>query len=798
MSLYINRIYIKNFKLFNSLSQPIEIDSKNLIVLDGPNGFGKTSIFDVIELILTDKLKRIRKADSRNRYKDLLLKNNNSEESLLKVEFINEHGEPQFTLAKKIEADYSTEKNLPNDFDIFKTHILSDFNDNLSGDTLIQDYNEIVKKFGANLKEVFNLIHYVEQEDNKLLLKMNENERLEQLASLFNTEDEQQEEEYYTNLRNYVKTKKEDLTQKIASLNADIDKMNISIETETGNKEYLKLLPHLTISEPWDLEDLDIKDNTQLEKYLRDLEDIKCFIKNFEDYNSVKLNKSINHYIESPNLIQDYIIITSKNSGIEKLKLRYESQVEIFKIIKDLEKASFITKWKEIDFKKVLESNLTGAQLLSEEGYITITEKINELIKLEESSTQTSNSLRELFNIRSNFVEQFKQKHSIHPEIIDSHCPLCGNDWETVDNLIGAIEQKRSFLQSLLDDVSNTINKSLEELHSEEITNIIESGNLFFNKQNKLLISSDNHNQFIQGQRNVNNVREFEKWLNHNSIVLDQIIEKTDDYLNPKELEIKYQKIIEILKSKYNKVTNGESIVLDIEKYDLIFNRYFLNDSIAVKFCNEGAINNKISFIKTSYYNDVLKKKKELQNVLEESELYINKYNLLYKDLDNIVKEYKNKTKLYWKKIIKDIEIIFYIYSGKILQSHPTGLGIFMKESGAKSIRFITHPEKDHDVSNFMSSGQLAAITLSLTLAINKVYGNKGLSTLLIDDPLQTMDDINISSFLDLLRNDFSNKQIILSTHEEHVTKYMLYKFSNYNLETQSLNLREKYYSENI
>ena len=68
---------------------------------------------------------------------------------------------------------------------------------------------------------------------------------------------------------------------------------------------------------------------------------------------------------------------------------------------------------------------------------------------------------------------------------------------------------------------------------------------------------------------------------------------------------------------------------------------------------------------------------------------------------------------------------------------------------------------------------------------------------MLIDDPLQTMDDINISSFLELLRNDFCDKQIILSTHEEDVTNYMLYKFSNFNLEAQSLNLKDKYYIEN-
>ncbi|MGN7479871.1 AAA family ATPase [Solibacillus silvestris] len=349
MSLFINRIYIKNFKLFNSLTQPIEINSKNLIILDGPNGFGKTSIFDVIELILTGQLKRIKKADSRNKYKEVLLKNNNSEESLLKVEFVNELGESQFTLAKRIEANYSNEKNLPDNFDIFETHLLSNFEDVLTEDTLIQDYNKIYQKFEIDLNNVFNLIHYVEQEDNKLLLSMNENERLNQLGYLFNTEEEQNEEKYYQNLRLNVNTKRSNLSNKITALNAEIQKMNYSIEIETGKKEYFRLLPHLGVIEPWDLEELNIIDNTQLEKYLRDLEDIKLFVKNLDDYNSEKINESISRFIGTPNLIRDYIIISSKKSKIEDLKQQYSSQVEVYKIIKSLEKTSFISNWKEIE-----------------------------------------------------------------------------------------------------------------------------------------------------------------------------------------------------------------------------------------------------------------------------------------------------------------------------------------------------------------------------------------------------------------------------------------------------------------
>ena len=126
----INKIYIKNFKLFEDIPQPISLGDAALTVLDGPNGFGKTSIFDVIELILTGKLKRIKKSDARIKYNELLLQNNSSEESILKIEFKNTENDSTFTLVKTIPANFLTEKNSPDDFDIFDTHLLDDFWEN--------------------------------------------------------------------------------------------------------------------------------------------------------------------------------------------------------------------------------------------------------------------------------------------------------------------------------------------------------------------------------------------------------------------------------------------------------------------------------------------------------------------------------------------------------------------------------------------------------------------------------------------------------------------------------------------
>ena len=53
------------------------------------------------------------------------------------------------------------------------------------------------------------------------------------------------------------------------------------------------------------------------------------------------------------------------------------------------------------------------------------------------------------------------------------------------------------------------------------------------------------------------------------------------------------------------------------------------------------------------------------------------------------------------------------------------------------------------------------------------------------------MDDINMISFVELLRREFSDNQIIVSTHEEQFSNYIRYKFKKYNIETQAITLKD-------
>jgi DNA repair exonuclease SbcCD ATPase subunit len=87
-----------------------------------------------------------------------------------------------------------------------------------------------------------------------------------------------------------------------------------------------------------------------------------------------------------------------------------------------------------------------------------------------------------------------------------------------------------------------------------------------------------------------------------------------------------------------------------------------------------------------------------------------------------------------------------------------------------------------------MSSGQIAALVISFTLALNKKYSRN--KVLLIDDPVQTMDELNIAGFVELLRNDFGDRQIFISTHEDKMSAYMRYKFEKFGLKTKRVNMK--------
>ena len=81
----------------------------------------------------------------------------------------------------------------------------------------------------------------------------------------------------------------------------------------------------------------------------------------------------------------------------------------------------------------------------------------------------------------------------------------------------------------------------------------------------------------------------------------------------------------------------------------------------------------------------------------------------------------------------------------------------------------------------FFSSAQLNTVALSVFLGGALSKSNPKVNTIFIDDPIGHFDDLNILSFIDVLRTIITetNWQIIISTHEENFYEVMKIKLNS-------------------
>lgn len=233
---------------------------------------------------------------------------------------------------------------------------------------------------------------------------------------------------------------------------------------------------------------------------------------------------------------------------------------------------------------------------------------------------------------------------------------------------------------------------------------------------------------------------------------------------------------------------------MQLYSYDMVEKRYknYLNE-LRSKYM-KGQLQARLKYIQSVVFkreNDETELlKKELVELLKRKKRVAflrDKLVALNKEYGKSVDEYKNMT-------LKSLRVPLLIYTGKILQDYQNGLGVFVNKD---EMRFVSNGDAKHDILNTFSSGQLSGFVLAFLFAMNKQYIKKSdddLGFVLIDDPVQTMDDINISSLIEVLRNDFADKQIIISTHESEKENYILYKFFKYNQVGQSFNVKEELY----
>jgi DNA repair protein SbcC/Rad50 len=782
-SIKISRVYIENFKSIEKAT--LHFKNQTVTVLDGPNGFGKTSIYDVIELILTGSIRRIKqlKINVGNRgYDDYLFAKDQSISIILKIELevfdANCNLIEKIIIGRKIEPmSLNRSRKRPFDFD-YSVHLLGEFegdltDENRSSQITVEKLLEI-----SDIESKYGLYHYIEQEESSHLLKKNEKERMDSISKLFNIESEIKEWDILEKVKNKLIHHKKSLNKKISEIT--IDSTASDENAQTSEVEFSQLINIPSNKIVWDQKIIKPLDKEQKAIYLEQLEEIKGLITNFDEFMIETKNERIRGIASKDQRLSALIILGHFDEEFEQIKASHILKKMFENIKSKIENKDIFTD--EVNWNLVFEH---FNPIFSKE---VLLQKINFIKGLTTNSSNLSRIVEKLLTTRKDLVSKYDE-YIGNKQVNGNDCPLCGKEWETYQDLIKQIDNKTELFKEELDNSGTVILDEIDKLYEKCLTQLVISIDEFV--KNSI---TDAFFEQIQEYKLLNiDFHAAKNFFSDLNIDIQTYYNKEKNYVN--NLSERVEKIKEVL---YSRISKSKLENENYKEYQGLYKSIFANNEEVIKGINIANIDQKKDYIEYMYYMQASELFNKHQRLVKQLELVDESIN----NLNDTIAIYNEKINGYRAKMISEIEIPFYVYSGKIIQTHQRGIGVFIKEEQSeqtddpqlKAINFVPPEKTAHDIMHSFSSGQLSATVLAFSLALNKVYNNSGLGTLLIDDPIQTMDEINMASFVELLRNDFSNRQIILSTHEDKISMYIRYKFSKYGHKTGNVNVKEEFY----
>jgi len=768
MSWKIARIEVSNFKAFKHIN--LDLGNSSLLTLDGPNGYGKTSIFDAIELLLTGQIKRIRNLFStlmtkqQKNYDDNLFWNTRSGKQNLsiKIEFLD--GERRLVLARHAPVNvFDTKKNnRADEFKHFTLYELPDF-DSKAYTVENKRKNEFLDEiFGRNFRENFSFLNYLEQGQNKLL-HTRVDERKDALGSLFNISDITTEidncKSVVTKITKYLGDV--DRKAKETSLEAESTTLREILQADLDGVEYKKLSTIESVP-GWDKEvpfiTYDQEAYTQFIESIRKLDDLlpqKAIIR-IRAENEV-IEADIKRHSESLNSLAKLGSDVSKLDNLDKVKNELDQLAIASAIIKRGT------------------SVITAEQARTLPGWATNRLEWFELQITTRNTLQTKNAANDSAVVElARLKQQLLEEHAkLYPD--DKFCPLCGNDWKVHTSMLEAVEERAQKIADALDKDGRTLVALITSMTTEltALENYIQSREAVLNPQYNDAL----HKTLQEAKSRLPAIQLLVEQLRAEDIQITFTFNDDEVVVAARREELR-----NLMRAK-----KTDEALAPPEDWRQTINAAF-KDVQDFYIFDPQDLKNKERYIrvKANEAQSIRLKKclEDLQKIQRENEAAVKakeKVSNLHTTLKKAEQKYADQT-------ISEIELIFHIYSGRLIQNYQRGLGLFLDSRDGKQLRFLTAEKSEHDAVMSMSTGQVSALSLAFFLSLNKVYSD--VPIILIDDPSQSLDEVNIASLTDLLRCELNHCQLIVSSHEEDISAYMRYRFNRAGLTTSSLNMQ--------
>lgn len=763
----ISSLYIKNFKCITE--SEFNFNSNNLVVYDGPNGYGKTTCFEAMEILFAETPRKARTPFLNKNYafKDSPIHKKNSLGIEISIALEDQEGN-QIKIKRIFPPANNSSSRDNNIGQIFSSSIFY-INDEQT------EYNDLEQILDfKNIYSLFNLLNYVEQDENTYFLKENPKDRYATLESLLGGEEERLLLIKLNMFRSQINNKKGIYNGEIEQL----QKNNLAIISESASEiPFNRLIKAKDLD--WDKEKIKNTDSDIHQQYLIELDKVNYLVLHKESIQNVINNQKISSFLNTDSIdifIKYYWGVTN----FEIIKAEYDRRIAIdtiiqrnINIVKLIEKLDYrkLNDEKEVDF--IFQKNGLSEYSTS---YKT---SLNTILSMEENLSIDNRVLSELKEKR----EQLLHINSQHRNVIqikDCECPTCGYDWGTYEELIKNIkETELKIFKSYLD--SNNEYERIKKQFNETILNTIKTFLLTENENLLIevveLVEVSFYSQILNYHTRENQFREFLALFSENVQIgiLNEVNHRSiGDLVSTKE------KTIELIDDNRPFINSN----LDQNSIKIDFDYYFEGNLEELSLISLSSIEDKRKYTQWQFYNSISESITLRIEKIKKLESAFVKVDSLYNKVEKQIKEYTNR-------IVEKIKIPFHIYTGKILQNHSLGSGLNIEfDMDRQKQLYITPCYKDQEVAFTLSSGQLSATVISLMLVLNKVFNQSRLGTIFIDDPLQTLDEINAHSLVELLKYNFSDQQVVLSTHEDKYSRFIRYKFEKFGLSNKNINMR--------
>jgi len=601
----------------------------------------------------------------------------------------------------------------------------------------------------------------------------------------------------------------------------------MKVEFETLNKSIQKTEKELIEKN----KQIEVKEKKQreLEALVANLKKIIEDIVNGK-YPEISKEKSleINKLIE--NLLLSEQALAKENSIIKSLNLTIKEQETLNLTITDFIKAGLaIANERQtsscplceqaFDSYSDLIKKITNNNALDQVLKTLLAQKSETELRIFEITTEINENREQLLNIyRKQSDEQSIKNQGEKQSIEDLKGNIKGIETE-LDILKLKKENQTIDLQGLsFDDFEKQINLDITEANKvkDSINSKVTTNKEAIDKTKTQLASLKNQIDLLNEEIETLNKNEkyivVLNWFNEHypdSDIKKEIIIQRDTTLaesirevvaKQEEIDLKIKKISQGLASFKKENISKEELELkkSIQETSNKINgyTYFLKDKLDINLSelNESKLSELLEGRQREYKTD-LERKKTLQEEYQRLEKYSNnvwpflqsenaKQNLnkakeeldfLVSEVEPIVYEERDKTKTYLDSRIKNFfheELINKLY--RKIDPHPDFKSVEFKanfDTDNPRLDVFVRNSKNENIlipNLYFSTAQINILSLSIFLA--SALNSKEYQCIFIDDPIQSMDSVNILSTIDLLRSIVVNedKQIILSTHDEN------------------------------